>query len=52
MADGFLESLAALEDDPVVEVTATLDRAGLERLVDDGEVAAGFHIGVGFSDAV
>jgi ABC-2 type transport system permease protein len=52
VADGFLEALAALEDEGVVEVTAAVDRAGLERLVDDGEVAAGFHIGVGFSDAV
>ena len=47
VADGFLEALAALEDDRVVEVTAALNRAELERLVDDGEVAAGFHIAVG-----
>jgi len=52
VADGFLEALAALEDDGVVEVTAALNRADLEHLVDEGEVAAGFHIGVGFSDAV
>jgi len=52
VADGFLEALAALEDDRVIEVTAALHRADLERLVDSGEVAAGFHIGVGFSDAV
>ena len=52
VADGFLEALAALEDDLVVKVTAALNRADLERLVDDGEVAAGFYIGVGFSDAV
>jgi ABC-2 type transport system permease protein len=52
VADGFLEVLAALEDDRVIEVTAALNRADVERLVDDGEVAAGFHIGVGFSDAV
>ncbi len=52
VADGFLEALAALEDDRVVKVTAALNRADLERLVDGGEVAAGFHIGAGFSDAV
>ena len=52
VADGFLEVLAGLEDDRVVELTAAVNRADLERLVDDGEVAAGFHIGAGFSDAV
>ena len=52
VAGGFLEVLAALEDDRVVEVTAALNRADLERLVDEGEVAAGFHIAAGFSDAV
>ncbi len=52
VADGFFEVLAALEDDRVVEVTPARNRAELERLVADGEVAAGFHIGAGFSDAV
>lgn len=33
-------------------MTAALNRADLERLVDEGEVAAGLHIGIGFSDAV
>jgi ABC-2 type transport system permease protein len=52
VADGFLEVLAALEDNGVVEVTTAPERADLERLVDNGGVAAGFHIDVGFSDAV
>jgi ABC-2 type transport system permease protein len=52
VAGGFLDALAALENDGIIEVTAALNRADLERLVDDGEVAAGFHIDLGFSDAV
>ena len=52
IADGFLAVLADLEDERVVEMTTARNRADLERLVDDGEVAAGFYIGDGFSDAV
>jgi ABC-2 type transport system permease protein len=52
VAEGFQQVLDALVADEVIEVTAALNRAELERLVDDGEVAAGFHINIGFSDAV
>lgn len=52
IADGFRQVLADLEEDRVVEVTTARDRADLDRLVDDGEVAAGFHVAAGFSDAV
>jgi len=52
VAEGFQQVLDALVADEVIEVTAALNRAELERLVDDGEVAAGFHIDIGFSDAV
>jgi ABC-2 type transport system permease protein len=52
VAGGFLQALAALESNRVIEVTAASNRADLERLVDGGEVAAGFHVGSGFSDAV
>ena len=52
VSNGFMEALTALEEDQVIEVTAASNRADLERLVDDGKVAAGFHIGGGFSDAV
>ena len=51
-ADGFGEVLADLEQDGIVEMTTARDLAELERLVDDGEVAAGFHIAAGFGDAI
>ena len=51
-ADGFGDVLADLEEDGIVEVTAAPDLADLEHLVDEGEVAAGFRIGAGFSDAI
>lgn len=52
VASGFDEILADLEEERVVEITVARDRAELERLVDDGQVAAGFHIAGGFSDAI
>ncbi|MEL6893222.1 MAG: ABC transporter permease [Actinomycetota bacterium] len=52
IAAGFSELLADLEDDQVVEMTTARDLAELERLVDDGDVAAGFHIAAGFTDTV
>lgn len=52
VADGFGELLADLEAERVVAMTRAESRADLERLVDDGEVAAGFHLRAGFSDAV
>lgn len=51
-ADGFGDVLADLEEDRIVEMTTARDLADLERLVDDGQVAAGFHIAAGFSDAI
>lgn len=51
-ADGFGAVLAELEGDGVVEMTAARDLAHLERLVDDGQVAAGFHIAAGFGDDI
>ena len=52
VVDGFSDLLAGLEADGVVVVTAADDRAGLDRLVEDGEVDAGFHLAAGFGDAV
>ena len=52
VADGFHALLADLEADDVVVMTTARDRADLDRLVDEGEVAAGFHLGPGFSDGV
>lgn len=52
VADGFAEVLADLEGERIVEMTRARDLADLERLVDDGQVAAGFHIAEGFSDAI
>ncbi|MFW2332930.1 ABC transporter permease, partial [Ilumatobacter sp.] len=52
VAEGFGGALADLEEDGIVEMTTARDLADLERLVDDGQVAAGFHIAAGFSDAI
>ena len=52
VADGFRALLADLEADDVVVMTTARDRADLDRLVDEGEVAAGFHLGAGFSEGV
>lgn len=52
LADGFESVLAELEAKEVVEMTAASDMADLEQLVDNGDVAAGFHIAAGFSDDV
>ena len=52
VAEGFREVVAGLQDEGVVEMTEAADRADLERLVDDGEVAAGFHLAAGFGDAL
>ena len=51
-ADGFGEVLAGLEENGIVSMTTARDLADLERLVDDGQVAAGFHLTEGFSDAI
>ncbi len=52
VADSFRDVLRDLEVDRVVVVTPALDRAELDRLVDDGVVAAGFHLDDGFSESV
>lgn len=52
MADGFRTLLANVEDEGVVVITAARDRANLNSLVDAGDVAAGFHLDAGLSDAV
>ena len=52
VADGFGDLLAGLEADGVVAITAADDRAELDRLVEDGEIDAGFHLPAGFGDAV
>ena len=51
-ADGFGDVLADLEEDRIVEMTTARDLADLERLVDDGQVAAGFYLAAGFSDEI
>lgn len=51
-AVGFGEVLADLEEDEIVEITPARNAADLRRLVDGGEVAAGFHVAAGFSDAI
>jgi len=52
IGQGFLDMLAGLETDGVVVMTSVPDRAALDRLVDDGELDAGFHLAAGFTDAV
>ncbi len=52
VAEGFEAMLTGLEDEAVVAVTEADDRTDLERLVDSGEVSAGFVIPTGFSEAV
>ena len=49
VAAAFEALLVDLEAEGTVEVTVAADRAALERLVDDGDVAAGFFIPPGFS---
>ena len=51
VAAAFETLLADLEADGTVELTEAADRAALDRLVDDGDVAAGFFIPPGFSAA-
>jgi ABC-2 type transport system permease protein len=48
-AAAFEALLADLEAEGTVEVTVAADRAALDGLVDDGDVAAGFFIPPGFS---
>lgn len=52
VAEGFRQTVAALEADGVVAITSAQDRSGLDRLVDDGDVAAGFHLHAGFGETV
>ncbi|MFW2383344.1 MAG: ABC transporter permease [Acidimicrobiales bacterium] len=52
VVDGFGDLLTGLEADGVVVVTTAADRADLDRLVEDGEIDAGFHFAAGFGDAV
>ncbi len=52
VADGFRQMLAGLEADGVAVTTPARDRSDLERLVDDGDIAAGLHLPAGFGDAV
>ena len=52
VAAAFETLLADLEADDVIEVTVAEDRAVLDRLVDDGDVSAGFSIPQGFTAAV
>lgn len=51
VGDGFRQVLLDLEADGVVAMTSASGRTDLDRLVDDGAVDAGFHLGAGFSDA-
>ena len=48
-AAAFETLLADLEAEGTVGLTVAADRAALDRLVDDGDVAAGFYIPPGFS---
>ena|GEM_PF-410606 len=52
VAAAFEALLADLVADGSVELTDAADRVALDRLVDDGDVAAGFFIAHGFSAAV
>ena len=52
VVDGLRDVLAGLEADGVVVMTETADRADLERLVDDGEVDAGFHLTADFDASI
>ncbi len=49
---GFTNMLSTLEDEEVVALTVAEDRADLERLVDGGDVSAGFLLPSGLSEAV
>jgi len=49
VAAAFETLLADLETEGTVEMTVAADRAALDQLVDDGDVAAGFFIPPGFS---
>lgn len=49
VADSFEAVLGDLETEGTVELTIAADRAALDGLVDDGDVAAGFYIPPGFS---
>ncbi len=51
-AEGFRDLMAGLETDGVLVVTPVDDRAGLDRLVEDGDVDAGIHLAAGFGDDV
>lgn len=51
VAAAFEAVLADLETEGTVELTVAADRAALDQLVDDGDVAAGFFIPPGFSGA-
>lgn len=52
VAAAFAAVLADLEADDIVAVTVAEDRGELDRLVDNGDVAAGFAIPQGFTAAV
>jgi ABC-2 type transport system permease protein len=49
---GFVAALDEIEAEGIAEVSDAADRAGLETLVDDGDVGAGFVVPAGFSDAI
>ncbi len=51
VAAAFEAVLADLEIEGIVELTIAPDRAALDHLVDDGDVAAGFFLPPGFSEA-
>jgi len=52
VAEGFAAMLAGLEADGIVAVTNAEDRTDLDRLVEGGDVTAGFLLPSGLSEAV
>ena len=52
VAEGFLIALSDLELEGVVVVTPASGRADLDRLVEEGEVSAGFYLDDRFSESV
>ena len=52
VAEGFRALLTDIEAEGIIELTVTDDRAALDRLVDDGELAAGFAVPAGFTQAI
>ncbi len=52
VAAGFETALAELEADNIIELTRAADRPALDRLVDEGDVGAGFWIAPGTSTAL